>query len=252
MSCAKSQLAIEKANLVGLIGNSFAIVWKDWPTNMQLSSIDQNQFVLNGTCPHCLKEAAFVTVTGVFEERASELIDMRRIAAAQCIACHEYILAILSTVEAGRNAVRWVYNSHYPLGRPNDAVSDDIPTQVRSDFQEAIRAEWIKAYKAAVLMCRRSLQTSCDLEGAKGNDLYNQIDDLSVKQKITQPLKDMAHRIRLLGKKGAHGDYSDIDDTITPEDAADAITFMRHYFEHVYVLPAKLSVPLKGAGKKPT
>lgn len=73
-----------------------------------------------------------------------------------------------------------------------------------------------------------------------GKDLFTQIDDLAAKQKITEPLKKMAHRIRLLGKKGAHGDFSDIDDTITPQDAEDAIKFMRHYFEHVYVLPARL------------
>jgi hypothetical protein len=78
------------------------------------------------------------------------------------------------------------------------------------------------------------------MEDAEGRDLFTQIDDLAGKQKITKPLGEMAHRIRLLGKKGAHGDYSDIDDTITPDDAEKAITFMRHYFDHVYVLPAAL------------
>jgi hypothetical protein len=42
------------------------------------------------------------------------------------------------------------------------------------------------------------------------------------------------------GKKGAHGDYSDIDDTIGEKDAGEAIKFMRHYLEHVYVLPKQL------------
>src|SRR5262249_25705483 len=95
-------------------------------------------------------------------------------------------------------------------------------------------------FKATVLMCRRSLQVSCDREKATGKDLFTQIDDLAQKQLITEPLKKMAHRIRLLGKKGAHGDYSDIDETITEKDADDAIKFMRHYLEHVYVLPSQL------------
>jgi hypothetical protein len=55
----------------------------------------------------------------------------------------------------------------------------------------------------------------------------------------------MAHRIRLLGKQGAHGDYSDIDATITEKDAEDAITFMRHYLEHVYVLTEQLKESAK-------
>src|SRR5450631_3802712 len=37
--------------------------------------------------------------------------------------------------------------------------------------------------------------------------------------------------------------YSDIDDTVTEKDADDAITFMRHFVEHVYVLPARLAGP---------
>src|SRR5580700_9964203 len=91
--------------------------------------------------------------------------------------------------------------------------------------------------KAVVLMCRRSLQASCDIERANGNDLFAEIDDLASKRRIAEPLKKMAHRIRLLGKKGAHGDYSDIDATIGEIDANQALTFMRHYFDHVYVLP---------------
>lgn|SRR6266566_2944339 len=254
MSCAKSQLAIElheKSSLIDLICNSVAILWKDWPKDMQMSSMDQGMFILNGECPHCGKQATFPTFTSTYGERNHETgWPIRQVGAARCIACHRYILAIVKAVSTGQSSFQWVYEAHFPLGDPDDALSEDIPLAVRTDFQEAIRAEWIRAYKATVLMCRRSLQTSCDMEKASGNDLYTQIDDLVAKQKITQPLKDMAHRIRLLGKKGAHGDYSDIDDSITPQDASDAITFMRHYFEHVYILPAKLAVPLKGTGKK--
>jgi hypothetical protein len=73
-------------------------------------------------------------------------------------------------------------------------------------------------------------------------DLYSQIDDLAQRGDITSPLKEMAHRIRLLGKIGAHGDYSDIDDTIAMQDADDALKFVRHYLEHVYVLRAELDI----------
>lgn len=254
MSCAKSQLAVElheKGSLIDLICNSVAILWKDWPKDMQMSSMDQGTFVLHGECPHCGEKAAFPTVTSAHEERNQAGWPRRMVAVARCIACNEYILAILRFEQLTSTNFHWVYAAHYPLGKPSDTLSEDIPLEVRSDFQEAIRAQFIKAHKATVLMCRRSLQTSCDMEKAVGSDLFTQIDDLAAKQKITETLKKMAHRIRLLGKKGAHGDYSDIDDTITPQDAEDALTFMRHYFEHVYVLPAKLNIPFKPSTKKP-
>lgn len=92
-------------------------------------------------------------------------------------------------------------------------------------------------------MCRRALQVSCDLEKAIGKDLYTQVDDLAKNGKITETLRSMAHRIRLLGARGAHGDFSDINKSITAQDADDAISFMRHYLEHVYELPAKLNPP---------
>jgi hypothetical protein len=236
-----------KLSLIELICDSTAILWKEWPKDMELSQMEHGGFVLKGECPHCGNKAAFPTVTDPYHEGSGD--EQRHIAVARCIACNEYILAMLKLGE-----LTWVYDRHYPLGEPNDTLSEDIPVEIRSDFKEAIRAEWIKAYKATVLMCRRSLQTSCDMEKAVGKDLYTQIDDLAAKQKITAPLKGMAHRIRLLGKKGAHGDYSDIDDTITPKDAADAIQFMKHYLEHVYVFPARLaasSVPSTGKKRPP-
>lgn len=115
-----------------------------------------------------------------------------------------------------------------------------IPGHVAQEFQEAIRCQWVGAWKATLLMCRRSLEASCDEFKAVGKDLYSQIDDLARNGRITEPLRRMAHRIRLLGNKGAHGDYSDINDTVTPQDANDAIKFMQHYLEHVYILPKKL------------
>jgi hypothetical protein len=133
-----------------------------------------------------------------------------------------------------------MYHSHYPLGKPDDSVDELVPCEIASDFSEAIRCKWMRAYRATVLMCRRSLQVSCDLEKAQGKDLFKQIDDLASKGRITATLQKMAHRIRLLGKLGAHGDYLDIDETITQKDAADAVTFMKHYLEHVYILPGKL------------
>jgi hypothetical protein len=209
---------------------------------MRLASVWDGGFRLVGTCPHCGAKAAFETVSKFFIEEDANGSPNRIVGTLRCAGCNEYILGILRFEGDifGGSGKPSVYDSHYPLGKPDDSVSDDVPDGVKEDFKEALRCHWIGAFKAAVLMCRRSLQVSCDREGAQGRDLFSQIDDLAANQHITEPLKRMAHRIRLLGKKGAHGDFSDIDDTIGEQDAADAIKFMRHYLEHVYELPARL------------
>jgi hypothetical protein len=208
---------------------------------MQLSSVDTNAegFVLTGECPHCHAKSAFGSVTKPYVEKASDS-HFRMIGALRCIGCNEFILGFLRTSPQRSRDNPWAYEAHYPLGLTDDSVAAEVPPNIASDFQEALRCCGVKSWKATVLMCRRALQTSCDLEGAEGKDLYTQIDDLAQKQRITSPLKEMAHKIRLLGKKGAHGDYSDIDESIIENDAKQAIKFMRHYFEHVYVLKASL------------
>jgi len=198
-------------------------------------------FCLRGTCPYpdCRTVATFPAVTNAFVDDPYSVVGRRMVCGLRCEACHKYILGIIATDAFAK----WTYEAHYPLDSPDDSVSDLVPDAIKEDFQEALRCIWIKSFKATVLMCRRALQVSCDLEKAEGNDLFKQIDDLASKQRITAPLKKMAHRIRLLGKKGAHGDYSDIDETITEKDATDAIKFMHHYLDHVYILAAALDEP---------
>jgi hypothetical protein len=227
-------------NLADFLLSFLAVLWKEWPKEMRItffSGPEEGKFSLSGRCPHCPDKAAFLPVTTSWHDE-KPLAD-RWIAALRCVSCGGFILGIIGFVKREEGKANLEYLEHYPLGKPDDSVDETVPLEVRTEFQEAIRCRWIEAYKATVLMCRRSLQVSCDMRKAEGHDLFSQIDDLAAKGDITAPLKNMAHRIRLLGKKGAHGDYSDIDDTIEKKDADDAIKFMRHYLEHVYVLRAE-------------
>lgn len=248
------------ASLMELIGDSVAVLWKDWPKDMDVVNLGHRQdlggdFSLRGTCPHRPRPSSFIKVTTMHQERRGDGCT-RFVAAMQCQDCLNFILAIVFTRP---NSPVFEYEAHFPLGKPNDTVDEVIPVEIRAAFQEALRCHWVKAYQATVLTCRRALQVSCDrelLESQQGEqpteqekkqnsrkDLYTQIDELAAKQRITETLRKMAHRIRLLGKVGAHGDYSDVDATIGEKDADDAIQFMGHYLDHVYVLPAKLEPP---------
>jgi hypothetical protein len=60
----------------------------------------------------------------------------------------------------------------------------------------------------------------------------------------TTPLKEMAHRVRLGGNLGAHPpeDPEDPEEIIIGPDYSDAvIEFTRDFFQHVYVMPRRLT-----------
>lgn len=181
-----------------ILQDTARFLWKDWP-NLELSNIrGDGGFTLNGVCPHCGAKATFPTVAQVYEDRSREPY-IRLIGVARCIACNDYILARLNNSYIARSGyTRWVYEAHYPLGKPNDSVAVEVPEHIALDFKEAKRRLWVSAYNAAAEMCRRALEASClDLGASKNKVLQKMIDSLEEKRVITPALKDAAHKIRL-------------------------------------------------------
>jgi hypothetical protein len=222
-------------DIVSLLREAALFLWKDWPRDMRLSSINQEntRFVLNGECPHCGVQAAFPTVSATFKEMESNW-PTRIIGAARCIACNEYILGIL----AKDSHDCWIYQIHFPLGKPNDDVADEIPDTIKSDLKEAMRCLWVRAYNATAEMCRRALESSCIELGAEPDVVLSEmIDWVHAQGKITNSLRDMAHKIKLGGNRAAHPS----DRILSEEDANAVVDFTLEYFQHVYVTPARMA-----------
>ena len=92
---------------------------------------------------------------------------------------------------------------YYP--RRSITIDNSIPKEVGSDFLEANKCNDVLASKATVAMCRRALQSACEISGAKPkSDLVEQIDELETKRIINPGLKEIAHTVRLIGNWGAH------------------------------------------------
>jgi hypothetical protein len=149
-------------------------------------------------------------------------------------------------IVGSRNAVLglYEYKASFPVSNPETLVEATIPVDVRTDFIEALRCQGIAAHKATVVMCRRALQSSCKEQKAVGTQLIQQIDDLAGKGVITKALQNLAHQIRKLGNAGAHPDDDALSD-VTKNDADDIVEFTGQYFEHVYVMPAKMAQMIK-------
>ena len=187
----------------------------------------------SGDCPHCSIRSYFAPRVTHQENSGGSI---KIVSIAQCESCKAYILVIGSK---DNHSAAAVLSAVYPLGKPRDDVDANVPKDIADDFAEALRSHWGKNYKACVVMCRRALQSSANDLKAKDGPLVGQIEDLFKKGKITEPLKDFAHAIRLTGNEGAHPDKDGLKD-VKEKDADDIVAFTREFLDHVYVMPAML------------
>ncbi len=167
----------------------------------------------------------------------------------RCQGCFEYILGI---VLWNQYIGKFEYETHYPLGKPNDAVAKEIPEHIQPDFREALRCLFVDAYNATAEMCRRAIEASClDLGAPKKSVLQDMIDWLADQRIITPLLQQAAHKVRLGGNRGAHPPQDGASpaapkpkdapiETIEEDHALAIVEFTRHFFEHVYVIPKQL------------
>ena len=226
-----------------LIMEATLFLWKDWPKEMQIVFVGPQNFNMTGVCPHCNRPTVLTQTTQGYSENIgtqhnSGYAINRVVVITQCQGCKKFVLGMAKIVMGQPKDMQFEYETHYPVGIPNEELPSSIPDFVSEDFKEAIRCHWVKSYRACVVMCRRALQTSANQFNAEGKNLVEQIDDLLNKGIITVALKDFAHEIRLTGNIGAHGADSLSD--IKKEDAEDMMEFTREYLDHVYVMPAKL------------
>lgn len=229
--------------LVDHVCNSLGTLWKGWSKNMQVTGLGgQNQFSFRGTCPHGPPHVSvFTMVTQAFMENVLQGAKTRFTAVLQCQGCLKCILGI--TTKINNPTASYVYETHYPLGNPNDTVADEIPDHIKPDFSEALRCRSVNAYNATVEMCRRAIEASCIHLGANPKkNIKDQIDEIASKGLITEPLKQMAHKIRLGGNRGAHPpEEPESGKPIGDKEADAVIKFTTEYFHHVYVMPALLN-----------
>ncbi len=231
-----------------------SILWKDWPTPMDVTTIESNgntiSFSLTGICPHCARQTVLVIFPAtVYKEdvhdKFTKCLGQDIAAITRCPGCRKFVLAVVwrdTGAHTGQPSTqKFSYKAHYPIGLPDDSIEDGIPREIGEDFKEALRCRFVNAFKAVTCMCGRALEASCAEQRATGRTLQDKIDSLAEKGVITNSLKNMAHRIRITRNRGAHIPEDQEEELQTPgkEEADALIEFTREYFHHVYTMPFK-------------
>ncbi|MDI9960587.1 MULTISPECIES: DUF4145 domain-containing protein [unclassified Rhodococcus (in: high G+C Gram-positive bacteria)] len=113
----------------------------------------------------------------------------------------------------------------------------DVPAHIASAADEAYRCRSFNALRAAVLMSRSVIESTCkEKEIVKGN-LATKIDNLAEQGHIRAIIQAAAHEIRFLGNDMAHGDF--IDDVI-PEEADEILNLMSIFLDEVFQTPNRI------------
>jgi hypothetical protein len=114
-------------------------------------------------------------------------------------------------------------------------LSSEIPKDLREVHEEARRCLRANAYTAAVVMSGRTLEGACALHGVKGNNLQSLLIKMKEQQLIDGRLWELAETLRGVRNSASHFNI----DTITKQDAEDAIAFSESLLDYLYVLNAR-------------
>lgn len=143
------------------------------------------------------QQGAAVAVAGVGPQ-ASVIMGQRRCPNPKC----------LTHIFFGFHGDR-ITHLYPPLKIPFD--TSNLPPAIVESMEEAITCHAGECFKASAIMVRKTLEVLCDVQGAKGDNLRQRIDDLKSKLMLPSPLIDGLHELRLLGNDAAHVELKDFD-----------------------------------------
>lgn len=87
-------------------------------------------------------------------------------------------------------------------------------------------------------MARRTLEAVTVDKGASGKTLFERLNNMAASGVLPPTLADWAKEVRLVGNTGAHFDPIT---TVSKEDSAQLISFVRELLKYLYELPAELA-----------
>ncbi|MFI1018080.1 DUF4145 domain-containing protein [Streptomyces sp. NPDC020965] len=114
-------------------------------------------------------------------------------------------------------------------------LAPGIPAPIAREMVEARACFDAKLYTAAAVMVRRTLEGMCIEQGMKKRNLFQALQELRDDGKIEGRLFDWAQALRVIGNQGAH--FS--EESVTREDAADALSLAEALLNYIYVFTAK-------------
>lgn len=116
----------------------------------------------------------------------------------------------------------------YPIH--TDSFAGSLPRPIRAAFEEAVTCLRAKAFTAAAIMCRKTLEGICAEHSIKERNLAKSLEKLRDTEVIDKKLFEWADSLRIFGNDAAH----DVSVVISAQDARDILDFTRALVEYVF------------------
>lgn len=185
-------------------------------------------------CPSCSEPAIARVEAAMVHEDFSHVPSLYEL--SRCTKCGAALLAWEEDTGHGWDGEPMVV---WPTSREQRALSPKIPHQLRQAHEEARKCFSVKAYTAAVVMVRRTLEGVCKdqnvQQGRRNVPLFQMLESLKSAGKIDGRLFEWAQALRVLGNEGAHFTEAEV----TREDASDSIDLAEALLDYMYVLSAQ-------------
>jgi hypothetical protein len=109
-------------------------------------------------------------------------------------------------------------------------VNPGLPAPIQSAYGEALACLKAKAFTAAAIMCRKTLEGVCAEHGVSARTLVKGLKEMKERGVIETRLFEWADALRIAGNEAAH----DINMEVSKEDARDMIEFTNALLEYVF------------------
>lgn len=187
---------------------------------------------LNGkafNCPYCHAYAK-QDWSEYWDNHSSEV---RGLGTSKCDQCNEYAI--------------WRHGTLlYPQASPVEVPSDDLPADVKRDYEEASLVIRYSPRAAAALL-RLAIQKLCIYLGGTGENLNQDIADL-VKKGLPAKVQQMLDTVRVVGNHSVHAGVLDLNDN--PETAKTLFRLINKIAEIMITDPKDLDLIYSGLPEK--
>lgn len=193
-------------------------------------------------CPHCGNKTVNELISLTSVEETLEVVETRTFEVdyhsiesyffiTKCRTCSQ----VSVFTSANFDEFPFVVKQAFQVWPENKILDENISKGILESYHEARKVKRISPLAFTILI-RRCLEQLCKEQGAVGPNLMEKISDLGRKKIIPETLAEMAHLIREIGNKGAHGDALNL----SKFEVDNLDDFFIAMVEYVYVAPQKV------------